>query len=156
LAADLSPLERIEIRLALEDLNTAFCYHLDHDDVDALLDLFVDDVYYTHGSRVSRGKAELAQVFRSRSATKPRTARHFYSGLRIEIESATAARGTAVSMTFAEYGTPPLTPAIPILVADFVDAYVRGADGKWRFKERHIHRIFVDPANAGPIGLKPG
>ena len=153
-AAPLTPLELIEIRLALEDLNTAFCYHLDHDDVDALLELFVDDIYYTHGSRVSRGKSELEQVFRSRSATERRTARHLYSGLKLDIESATAARGTSVCMTFGAYGEPPLSPAIPTLVADFVDAYVRGSDGRWRFKERHIHRIFVDPANTGPLGQK--
>ena len=55
-------------------------------------------------------------------------------------------------MTFGQYGEPPLSPAIPTLVADFVDAYVRGDDGRWRFQERHIHRIFVDAANAGPLG----
>ncbi len=154
MAAALSDLERLKIRVALEDLNTAFCYHLDHNEVDALLDLFVDDVYYTHASRVSRGKAELAQVFRSRSATKPRTARHMYSGLKLEIESATRARGTSVCMTFGQYGEPPLSPAIPTLVADFVDVYVRGDDGTWRFKERHIHRIFVAPDNPGPLGQK--
>jgi hypothetical protein len=151
-AAPLTPFERIEIRQALEDLNTAFCYHLDHDDVNALLELFIDDVYYTHGSRVSRGKAELEKVFRSRSATEVRTARHLYSGLKVEIDSATRARGTSVCMTFAAYGAPPLTPAIPTLVADFVDEYVRGDDGRWRIKERHIHRIFVAPDNPGPIG----
>jgi hypothetical protein len=154
MAAHLSDLERLQIRVALEDLNTAFCYHLDHNEVDALLALFVDDVYYTHASRVSRGKAELEQVFRSRSAEKPRTARHLYSGLRLEIESATHARGTSVCMTFGQYGEPPLSPAIPTLVADFVDTYVRGADGKWRFQERHIHRIFVAPDNTGPLGQK--
>jgi hypothetical protein len=154
MAAHLSDLERLQIRVALEDLNTAFCYHLDHNEVDALLDLFVDDVYYTHASRVSRGKSELEQVFRSRSAEKPRTARHLYSGLRLEIESATHARGTSVCMTFGQYGEPPLSPAIPTLVADFVDTYVRGADGKWRFQERHIHRIFVAPDNTGPLGQK--
>ena len=152
MAAALTDLERLAIRAALEDLNTAFCYHLDHDDVAALLELFVDDVYYTHGSRTSRGKAELEQVFRSRSATEKRTARHLYSGLKLEIESATRARGTSVCMTFGAYGEPPLSPAIPTLVADFVDAYVRAGDGRWRFKERHIHRIFVDPANTGPLG----
>jgi hypothetical protein len=151
-AAELSDLERLQIRAALEDLNTAFCHHLDHDEVDALLELFVDDVYYTHGSRVSRGKAELEQVFRSRSATQPRTARHLYSGLKLTIESATRARGTSVCMTFGQYGEPPLSPAIPTLVADFVDTYVRGTDGRWRFQERHIHRIFVAPDNSGPIG----
>jgi SnoaL-like domain len=154
MAAPLSELERLTIRVALEDLNTAFCYHLDHDDVDALLELFVDDIYYTHGSRVSRGKAELAEVFRSRSVTTKRTARHLYSGLKLDIDSATRARGTSVCMTFATYGEPPLSPAIPTLVADFVDQYVRGDDGRWRFKERHIHRIFVAPDNPGPIGQK--
>lgn len=154
MAAHLTELERLSIRAALEDLNTAFCYHLDHDEVDALLELFTDDVYYTHGSRVSRGKAELEQVFRSRSAKETRTARHLYSGLRLDIESATRARGTCVCMTFADYGEPPLQPAIPTLVADFVDEYVRGDDGRWRIRERHIHRIFVDPKNTGPIGQK--
>ena len=154
MAAQLSDLERLTIRVALEDLNTAFCHHLDHNEVDALLELFVDDVYYTHGSRVSRGKAELAEVFRSRSATETRTARHLYSGLKLDIESSTRARGTSVCMTFAAYGEPPLTPATPTLVADFVDEYVRGDDGRWRFKERHIHRIFVAPDNPGPIGHK--
>jgi hypothetical protein len=153
-AAALSELERLAIRAALEDLNTAFCYHLDHDDVEALLELFVDDVYYTHGSRVSRGKAELEQVFRSRSATEKRTARHLYSGLKLDIESATQARGTCVCLTFGGYGEPPLSPAVPTLVADFVDAYVRDEDGRWRFAERHIQRIFVDPANTGPLGQK--
>ena len=154
MAPALSDLERLTIRVALEDLNTAFCYHLDHNEVDALLELFVDDVYYTHGSRVSRGKAELAEVFRNRSATQTRTARHLYSGLKLDIESPTRARGTSVCMTFAAYGEPPLSPAIPTLVADFVDEYVRGDDGRWRFKERHIHRIFVAPDNPGPIGQK--
>jgi hypothetical protein len=151
MAAPLSDLERLTIRVALEDLNTAFC---DHNEVDALLELFVDDVYYTHGSRVSRGKAELAEVFRGRSATETRTARHLYSGLKLDIESATRVRGTSVCMTFGAYGEPPLSPAIPTLVADFVDDYVRGDDGRWRFKERHIHRIFVAPDNPGPIGQK--
>jgi hypothetical protein len=154
MAAPLSELDHLRIRAALEDLNTAFCYYLDHDDVDALLDLFVEDVYYTHGSRVSRGRTELEQVFRSRSATETRTARHLYSGLKLDIESATRARGTSVCMTFGQYGKPPLSPAIPTLVADFVDAYVRGDDGKWRIKERHIHRIFVAPDNTGPLGEK--
>jgi hypothetical protein len=148
----MTELERLAVRVALEDLNTAFCYHLDHDEVEPLLELFTDDVLYTHGPRRTHGKAELEQVFRSRTATSPRTARHLYSGLRLEIESATRARGTCVCMTFAQNGVPPLAPAVPILVADFVDAYEHGADGNWRIRERHIHRIFVDPANTGPVG----
>jgi hypothetical protein len=152
MAAQLDDLERLKIRVALEDLNTAFAYHLDHDEVDALLDLFVDDVFYTHGTRRTKGKAELERVFRSRSASAPRTSRHIYSGLKVAIESPTRARGTSVCMTFGQWGSPPLSPAIPILVADFEDLYVLCGDGRWRFQERHIHRIFVDPDNKGPLG----
>jgi ketosteroid isomerase-like protein len=155
-ASQLSALERLEIRVALEELNTAFCYHLDHDEVEALLDLFTDDVFYTHGPRHTRGKAELEQVFRSRTATTPRTARHMYSGLKLELESAARARGTSVCLTFAQNGEPPLAPAIPILVADFEDLYERGVDGRWRFRERHIKRIFVDSPASVPVGHKPG
>jgi hypothetical protein len=145
-------LERLKIRVALEELNTAFCYHLDHGDVEALLELFADDVYYTHGTRVSNGKAELERVFRSRTAAAPRPSRHMYSGLKLDIESAQRSRGTSVCMTFGQNGTPPLSPAIPTLVADFVDVYELGANSRWRIRERHIHRIFVDPANTGPLG----
>lgn len=152
MAAGLDELERLKIRVALEDLNTAFTYHLDHDDVDALIELFVDDVYYTHGPRETRGKAALERVFRSRSAERPRTSRHLYSGLKLHIESTERARGTSVCMTFGEYGLPPLSPAIPILVADFNDVYVRCADGEWRFQERHIVRIFEGAGNPGPLG----
>jgi hypothetical protein len=154
MAAALTDLERLQIRVALEDLNTAFCYHLDHNEVAELLDLFTEDVYYTHGARVSRSRAELAEVFRSRGATQVRTARHLYSGLKLDIESATGARGTSVCMTFGQFGEPPLSPAIPTLVADFVDVYACGDDGRWRIAERHIHRIFVAPDNAGPLGQK--
>ncbi len=155
MAADLDDLERLTIRVALEDLNTAFCYHLDHNEVEALLELFTDDVYYTHGTRRSRGKGDLERVFRSRTSSSPRTSRHLYSGLKLTIESATRARGTCVCMTFGQNGEPPLAPAIPTLVADFDDVYARGADGCWRISERHITRIFVDPANKGPVG-QPG
>jgi len=155
-AAPLDEIEKLKVRVALEDLNTAFCYCLDHNEVEPLIDLFTEDVYYTHGPRVSRGRDEIAKLFRARSNGPLRTSRHMYSGLKIEIESATRARGTSVCMTFGSYGEPPLSPAIPTLVADFVDAYERGTDGKWRFKERHIHRVFVAPDNTGPLGQQTG
>ncbi len=155
MAAALDDMERLKIRVSIEDLNTAFTHHLDHNEIDELLDLFVEDVYYTHGERVSRGKAQLAEVFQRRAAGGPRTSRHMYSGLRLQIDDAHHARGTSVCMTFGQNGVPPIEPAIPTLVADFDDVYVRCEDGKWRFKERHIHRIFVDPGNSGPLGQTP-
>ncbi len=154
MAAPLSPLERLEIRAALEDLNTAFTHHLDHGELDALVDLFTEDALYTHGPRRSEGRAEIAALFRDRTAAGPRTARHLYSGLKLEIQSRTQARGTSVCMTFAQNGLPPLAPAVPILVADFIDAYLYCDDGRWRIRRRHIERIFVASETSRPVGWK--
>jgi len=152
-AARLDSIESLRIRLAIEDLNHAFTHHLDHGEIERLLDLFCDDAIYTHGERRSRGKTEIAKLFEARAArVPPRTSRHIASGLRIEIASAQRATGTSVCLTFAGDGLPPL-PAIPLLVADFEDVYELCDDDRWRIKERHIHRIFVGAENSGPVGL---
>ena len=137
----MNPDDAVAIRLAIEDLNAAFAHHLDHGDIDALVDLFTEDALYTHGARRSQGRDEIETLFRNRVAKGPRTSRHLYSGLRIEIESATDATGSSVCLSFAADGLPPL-PARPFLVADFIDRY-QCDDGRWRFAERHIERVFV-------------
>lgn len=153
MAVELSALETLQIRLAIEDLNSAFTHHLDHGEVDALVELFCVDALYTHGERRSNGRSEIARLFRDRAArVPPRTSRHLSSGLRIQVLSRSRAAGTSVCLTFAGDGPPPL-PATPLLVADFVDAYALCDDGQWRIRERHIHRIFVAAANSGPVGL---
>jgi ketosteroid isomerase-like protein len=142
MAIELTRDARLDIRLALEDLNAAFTHHLDHGEIEALVALFTPDALYTHGERRSQGREEIDALFRRRVANGPRTSRHLCSGLQIEIASATEASGTSVCLSFAADGLPPL-PARPFLVADFVDRYQRGDDGRWRFAERHIHRVFA-------------
>ena len=142
MAAELTGETRLAIRIALEDLNAAFTHNLDHGEIEALVELFTDDALYTHGERVSRGRAEIEALFRDRVAKGPRTSRHMYSGLQFAIESSREATGTSVCMSFAADGLPP-KPAKPFLVADFVDRYRCGDDGRWRIAERHIHRVFV-------------
>jgi ketosteroid isomerase-like protein len=147
-------LAQIRIRLALEDLNTAFTHYLDHDRLDELVDLFTEDVVYTHGERRSVGREAVQAVFLARAAGGVRTVRHVSSGLRLKIESDSKATGTSVCLTFAYDGPPPVTPATPYLVADFDDEYRRCADGRWRIAVRHIRRIFVAEGNPGPQGLR--
>jgi hypothetical protein len=142
MASALTANDSLQIRLALEDLNAAFAHHLDHGAIDALIDLFTHDAIYTNGERRSEGRAAIETLFRNRVARGPRTSRHIYSGLRFVIESATAASGASVCLSFAAEGSPPL-PAKPFLVADFVDRYRFDGDGRWRFAARHIHPIFV-------------
>jgi len=142
MAIELTATQRLEIRLAIEDLNSAFAHHLDHGELDSLADLFTVDALYTHGDRHSQGRDEISTLFRNRVANGPRTSRHLYSGLRIEIESKTSATGSSVCMSFAAAGEPPL-PAKPFLVADFIDHYRLDGDGHWRIASRDIRRVFV-------------
>jgi hypothetical protein len=151
MAAALDKLELIEIRMALEDLNAAFAHNLDHGEIDTLIDLFTADALYTHGTRRSEGRAEIEALFRKRAAAGPRTSRHIYSGLTFSIADARHAAGHSVCLSFAQDGMPPL-PATPFLVADFDDVYLRCDDGRWRFRERRITRIFVGASNTGPVG----
>ena len=143
----------IKIRLALQDLNAAFTYLLDHDKTDDLVDLFTEDAVYTHGERRSEGRTAIRMLFAARSATGVRTTRHVSSGLILHIDDESSARGTSVCLTFAYDGAPPITPATPYLVADFDDAYRLCADGRWRIAVRDIRRIFAAAGNSGPMGV---
>lgn len=145
-------IERIEISLALQDLNSDFCHHLDHGNIDGLVDLFCEDALYSHGDRMSHGIVEIRQLFQSRGSAVVRTSRHLQTGLRLNIESALRATGTSVCMTFAANSAPPVCPATPFLVADFIDEYKCCQDGRWRIQKRHIERIFTASDNKGPIG----
>lgn len=147
-------LARIEARQAIEDLNTDLCHCLDFGRVDELVGLFTEDAHYSHGKRVSVGRAEIRALFNARSAERERTSRHLQTGLKISVAGAEKATGISVCLTFACDGSPPITPATPLLVADFIDEYRLCADGKWRIARRHIERIFTAEGNSGPVGLK--
>ncbi len=56
-------------------------------------------------------------------------------------------------MTFACDDSPPVSPASPHLVADFIDEYICSSNGQWLINKRHIERIFVAADNIGPVGL---
>jgi hypothetical protein len=75
------------------------------------------------------------------------------TGLKITMKSAELAEGYSVCMTFACDGIPPISPATPFLVADFIDEYQHCQDGRCRISKRHIERIFTASDNKGPVGL---
>jgi hypothetical protein len=145
-------LAAIQIRFALQDLNTAFTQHLDHGRIGELVDLFTEDARYTHADRRSEGREAIRALFTKRAGGGVRTVRHMYSGLSITIENERSAHGSSVCLTFAFDGPPPVTPATPYLVADFEDVYRLCPDGKWRIAVRNIHRVFAAEGNPGPVG----
>lgn len=156
MATELERLNRIETLHQLETLNAEFCYFLDHNMLDRLLNLFSEDAYYSHGPRVSLGKQQILDVFEKRIAAGDRTARHVQSGLRIELTGERSAKGESVCMTFAADGSAPIQSTEVYLVADFSDEYSLGEDGNWRIARREITRVFVSPSNAGPVSYSDG
>ena len=126
----------------IQALNDAFCYELDRGTPEGFAALFTDDARYTHGTRQSRGRAEVLAFARSRTSAGPRTSRHIQSGLRVTLQGATKATGISCCTTFAASADPPIATTLPTLIADFHDVYLLLEDG-WRFAERHIVPIFV-------------
>ena len=135
--------DRLTIRIAIEDLNAAFAYYLDHNQVESLVELFTSNACYSHGERRTEGRDALRALFVARTAFGVRTTRHLYSGLRIDIRDERTATGRSVCMAFAANQAPPIGVCMPHLVADFLDEYVLDADGRWRIKKRDIMRIFA-------------
>ena len=74
--------------LAIQALNADFAHHFDRDEVEAVLALFTADAVYDNGRRRCEGREALAAYLRERTASGPRTTRHFYSGLRVAFEGA--------------------------------------------------------------------
>ena len=138
-------------RLAIESLNAEFAYRIDHDLSDTVADLFVEDgTYGIAGAGVSAGREAIREAYRLRKARGPRTARHIFTNLRLEFDSETQARGTTIMLLFAEDGAPP-HPAEPLEVSDFVDVYVRGADGAWRYQSRTATIFFKHRSGKGGV-----
>ena len=133
-------------------LNADFCFFLDHGQADKLVNLFTKDAHYTHGSRSSKGRTEIRELFEQRDRSV-RTTRHLQSGLRLEIVDQTQASGVSVCATFAADALPPIEPAQPYLVADFIDTYQFCEDGLWRISKRQIERIFAARGNSNPQGV---
>jgi ketosteroid isomerase-like protein len=141
------------LRLDIEALNAEFAYLIDHYRSDAVADLFTEDgVYGRSTGEVSAGREAIRESYRRRSARGPRTARHIFTNLRLTVKSDGRVRGQAILLLFAGDGPPPL-PAEPMIVADYDDIYERGADGRWRYRERIITWIFQRPDAKSPLQL---
>ena len=149
---ELKPSDLQSIQQKITDLNSDFCYYLDHSMVDELVDLFCEDALYTHGQRTSKGREEIRQLFENRRGGKNRSSRHIQSGLRIQLKDTGRVTAQSVCLTFGADAQPPVSPATPYLVADFIDEYKLCDDGRWRICRRHIERIFVAEDNTGPEG----
>lgn len=145
--------EELLLRLEIERLNAEFAYLIDHDLSEQVAELFTEDgVYGRSTGERSEGRAAIRQSYSVRKSHGPRTARHIFSNLRLEIESDTRVKGTTILTLFANDGVGP-HPAEPMLVADYDDIYEKDTDGVWRYRQRIITWLFRREGAASPLAL---
>jgi hypothetical protein len=130
-----------DVRIALYELVNEFAYLVDFGPADTIADLFVEDGWYGWGAKRSVGREAIRETYRQRTARGLRTARHLTTNLRLSMVGDHEARGQSIWLIFAEDGPPP-HPAVPLLVADVHDAYVRQS-GRWLFQSRQLEDVFI-------------
>jgi len=137
--------------LAIQALNVEFAYRVDFGPQESTAELFAEDGWYGWGGKRSTGREAIAAAYRARWALGERTARHLCVNLRLTRVSADEVAGRSLMLVFAENGPPP-HPAVPLLVADVEDRYVRRG-GQWFFKSRQLTNVFADPGRTPVLPL---
>jgi len=150
--------EHALIRVQIEALHTEFAWRIDRGDPSTVADLFTADGCYSRSTGESSiGQDAIRMAYAARTNRGPRTARHIFSNLRLHDISNNAVKGACILTLFAEDGLPPRR-AEPLLIADYDDEFLYGADGVWRFKSRLITWIFTRPegglGRTLPLGSK--
>jgi hypothetical protein len=146
--------ERLLLRLQLEELNAEFAYLIDHDSSEHVADLFVVDGSYGRSTgEMSVGRDAIRRAYSARKEHGPRTARHIFTNLRLGSVSDDLVEATSILTLFAHEGVPP-HPAEPLLVSEYADTYRRCDDGRWRYQSRIATWLFCHPDGArSPLQL---
>jgi hypothetical protein len=148
---------RAEIDAVLAD----WAYHLDHGELDELVDLFTEDALFVSGDLEFRGRVKIKNRYLERTVV--RSTRHTYSGLRVSVieggsppvraadggaDRPTVVRAWSTWVNYAANAAPPVEDVGVYLVADFDDVLTWCADERWRISERRIIPVFRDIARA--------
>lgn len=137
-------LAELDVRVACEDLVTAYAHFIDLGDAAAVADLFTDDGVWHGGNVHMEGGAEIKAGFGRRAATDRRSA-HVCTNLAVTSDGPDAADGVCYFTLYRHDGGDPGTPAPlagPAMVGVYRDRFVR-TDAGWRFASRVAEARFV-------------
>ena len=129
------------VRQAIEALNAAFAWLVDHRWGEGVPELFLEDGVYAAPGLELRGRNEIARFYVERRARGKRTSRHVFTNLHLLEAGSNSAVATVVLTLYAKDGDGTL-PAAPIAIMDYEDEYVRDADGQWRYARRNVVPVF--------------
>lgn len=142
----------IETRIHIDALVTEFAYRIDQSDGFGVADLFVPDgVYGFAGAGQMCGRAAIEEFYENRRAAGQRISRHLFSNLHLSAIDDSRVRGTCVLQLYAASGPGP-HPIPPVMIADYIDEYVRDENDHWRFASRHAALIFGERPHIGHKG----
>jgi ketosteroid isomerase-like protein len=137
-------LDRLESKEAIRQLAVRYALAVDMRDLDALVNLYVDDVRV---SETQRGRRALKKVFGSVLRVFTATVHHI-GGHVIEFDDPDTAHGIVYTRAEHELGDQWVT-----LYAYYLDIYKR-IDSIWYFKRRALSELYSTAAGDPPIGEK--
>ena len=136
--SEVSPEDHLEI----EQLLVEFAHRVDHDAGMEVEELFQPDGAYVIDGSILAGRAAIREGYAARTVSGPRTARHLLANLRTTRLDHHRVQAESILVVYAEDGEPVHRSAPPLVVGDFLDVCVRGADRRWRFERRELTTYF--------------
>lgn len=140
-------LQWMEDRWAINDLIVNYSIATDDRNIDVLANLYTEDAVFEGSRGTIEGRESIAAFYRERLAIQGASFHIPYSHVAHRI-SATEARGVtlgAVEMV--------LDGKAFWIAMRYIDHYVKGVDGNWRFREREMHQYWAMPLDELPDGL---
>jgi ketosteroid isomerase-like protein len=136
-----SRLRRVEDRLAIDALISAYTLAMDNRDLVLTADLFTENARFRSADGVMEalGRAAILTQYRGRFAA---LGFNFHVTHDKQIAFASADRATGIVSSHAEVVR---NGQVMITAMRYHDVYERCADGKWRFTDRNLHFFYYLP-----------
>ena len=138
-------MDSLEIERACERLVLDFVFFSDHQQPEALSQLFASDgVMHRPGGDSLIGRDAIHKSYQSRPAG--RLTRHICTNIRITVDSADRARGVSYALIYSGNLNQPANAHFGIeaeprhLIGEFEDEFIRTPEG-WRFAVRHARFV---------------
>lgn len=139
--------QQMEDRWAINDLLVDYATTIDDHDIDGLAGLYTEDAVFDGARGPIQGRPAIAEYYEERLASFGATY-HIPYHCKVTFESDTEARGLLLAA--AELA---LDGQAFWIALRYHDHYIKGDDGRWRFRERRIHQLYAMPLADLPEGM---
>lgn len=136
--------ELLLARQQIENLIVDYVYYHDRKDAEAIADMYTEDATFQVADRAPIvGRDAVMQRFRDRPAD--RFTRHVTTNIHVTFQDRDHAAATRIMIYYAADPDTDRLVTSPRGVTEYAETFVRGTDGKWRFRSRMITPLFGPP-----------